>query len=136
MVSKWEMARTDIPLPEITAEEFDRSWTRFKYVALAKEWGEDKQLTIILTLLRRQLLDDYISLSEEEKSDMNTLKTTLAKRAGLVKDPLKEFQSRKQNQLEKVNSYLTDIKKLFSEAFPREPTTSGVLLTKFLTDLR
>ena len=125
------MARTDIPLPEITAEEFDRSWTRFKYVALAKEWGEDKQLTIILTLLRRQLLDDYISLSEEEKSDMNTLKTTLAKRAGLVKDPLmaaKEFQSRKQ----KVNSYLTDIKKLFSEAFPREPTTSGVLLTNDL----
>ena len=30
--------RLDIPLPEITVEEFQRSWMRFELVASAKGW--------------------------------------------------------------------------------------------------
>ena len=37
----------DVPLPEITTEEFERSWTRFKLVAAAKKWDAAKQLAIV-----------------------------------------------------------------------------------------
>lgn len=32
----------DIPLPEVTAEDFKRAWTRFELVAKAKEWEDAK----------------------------------------------------------------------------------------------
>ena len=83
------MNRVDIPLPEILSgsqEDFERSWTRFLFVAAAKEWDEEKQLKIIPTLLRGRLLDDYISLSADERDSMGTLKTNLAARAGLMRD--------------------------------------------------
>ena len=32
------MAQLDLPLPEITVADFQRSWTRFELVASAKEW--------------------------------------------------------------------------------------------------
>ena len=28
----------DIPLPELTTDDFQRAWTRFELVAKAKEW--------------------------------------------------------------------------------------------------
>ena len=40
------MAQWDIPLPEITAEDFDRLWARFELMAKAKEWNDAKQLTV------------------------------------------------------------------------------------------
>ena len=55
----------DIPLPEITIEDFCRAWTRFELVATAKERGEDKQLAIIPTFLLGRLVDYYIDLEEE-----------------------------------------------------------------------
>ena len=134
--------RLDIPLPEILSEnpeEFNRSWTQFTFVAAAKEWGEAKQLVILPTLLRGKLFDCYLSLSDGEKVDMETLKNSLSKRAGLKKDPLTaagQFQSRKQKPGEKVNSYITDLKKLFKEAYADEPLTSSILLQKFLSDLQ
>ena len=45
------MAQWDIPLPEITAADFDRSWGRFELVAKAKEWNDTRQLTVIPTSL-------------------------------------------------------------------------------------
>ena len=131
------MARPDIPLPEISTEspeEFERSWIRFTYVAAAKEWDDDKQMKVVPTLLRGQLLHDYISLSPQERVDLSTLKKNLAARAGLLIDPLtatKHFQARKQRQGERVN----DLKRLFKGAFPDEPVTSKILLNKFVSDL-
>ena len=133
------MARLDIPLPEIStssADKFDRSWT---YVATAKEWTQEKQLAVIPALLRGKLLDNYTSLSADEKVDMETLKINLAKRAGLLKTPVaaaKEFQEQRQNPQETVSSFLTDLKRLYTQAFPRELMDSLVLLQKFLSDLR
>ena len=79
---------TDIPLPEITIEDFRRAWTRFELVATVKKWGEDKQLAIIPTLLRGRLVDYYIDLEEEEKFSVQELGKSLKKRAGLMTDPL------------------------------------------------
>ena len=50
----------DLPLPELMAEDFQRSWTRFEFVAASKEWTTNKQLTVIPTLLRGKLIDYYM----------------------------------------------------------------------------
>ena len=49
----------DIPLPELTVENFKRAWTRFELVAKAKEWNAAKQLIVLPTLLRGKLVDYY-----------------------------------------------------------------------------
>ena len=36
------MAQMDLPLPEITMENFLHAWTRFELVAIAKEWNAGK----------------------------------------------------------------------------------------------
>ena len=41
----------DIPLPEITVEDFSRAWTQFELVSSAKAWEVDKQAAILPTLL-------------------------------------------------------------------------------------
>lgn len=134
------MARKlDLPLPEISAEsaqEFSRSWTKFTYVAAAKEWSEEKQLAVIPALLKGKLLDEYTSLLDEEKADMATLRSSLARRAGFLKDPYKQFQSRRQQPGETVSSYLADLKKLYKEAFPAGDQGASILLRKFMSDLR
>ena len=53
------MAQMELQLPELTAENFHRVWTRFELVAVAKEWNEAKQLAIVPTLLREKLIDFY-----------------------------------------------------------------------------
>ena len=73
----FEMAQWDITLPEIVAEDFERSWARFELVAKAKDWNDAKQLMIIPTLVRGKLLDYYLDLCEEEKSSMEALKRAL-----------------------------------------------------------
>ena len=125
-LARLQLARSDIPLPEISSasqQEYERSWTRFTFVAVAKEWDKEKQLKVIPTLLCGQLLDDYVSLSAEERPDVKTLKSNLGKRAGLRKDfvtATRQFRSRKQRQGERENRYLTDLKRLYNEAFPEE----------------
>ena len=120
---------TDIPLPEITIEDFRRAWTRFELVATAKKWGEDKQLAIIPTLLRGRLVDYYIDLEEEEKVSVQELGKSLKKRAGLMMD-------RSQEPQERVSDFATDLKKLFRLAYLEEAKSSSVLLQRFLTGLR
>ena len=35
------MATSNLPLPEITTDDFERSWTRFHLVAAASKWDDD-----------------------------------------------------------------------------------------------
>lgn len=133
------MAQWDIPLPEIVAEDFERSWARFELVAKAKEWNDAKQLTIIPTLVRGKLLDYYLDLCEEEKSSMEALQRALVGRAGLSADPLVaagKFMTRSQGTTESVVDYLAELRRLFKLAHPTESLDSTVLLQKFLTGLR
>ena len=48
----------DLPLPEITVEDFKRAWTHFELVADAKDWNENEQKVILPTLLCRKLVDN------------------------------------------------------------------------------
>lgn len=132
------MARLEVPLPEISPEDFDRSWARFELVAKAKEWGDEKQLAVLPTLLRGKLLDYYLDLSVDEKASLAALKTALVKRAGLGTDPLiaaREFMNRNQGDHETTADYMIALKKLFRQAHPTESRDSTVLLQKFLTGL-
>ena len=78
----------DLPLPEITVEEFPRAWTRFELVSAAKDWNAEKQASILPTLLRGKLVDYYVDLDAATKADLKLLKTALMKKAGLAQDPL------------------------------------------------
>ena len=126
----------ELPLPELLAEDFQRSWTRFKFVAAAQEWNANKQLTVIPTLLRGKLIDAYVELDNAIKSDLARLKAALQERAGKKEDPLvasRNFNQRKQDHSEKV---VDSLKKLYKSAYPGEAVTSTVLLQCFLTGLR
>ena len=67
----------DLPLPEITVEEFSRAWTRFELVSAAKEWNTEKQASIVPTLLRGKLVDYYVELDATTKADLKQLKMAL-----------------------------------------------------------
>ena len=132
------MATFDVPLPEITVEEFSRAWTRFKLVSSAKEWDADKQAAILPTLLREKLVDHYVDLDAATKADLQQLKTALLGKTGLAQDPLtagKSFIACCQRSGEKVADFASDLKKLFKQAYPKETLTSGILLQRFITGL-
>ena len=112
---------TDIPLPEITIEDFRRAWTRFELAATVKKWGEDKQLAIIPTLLHGRLVDYYIDL-EEEKVSIQELVKSLKKRVGLMKSGIDDRPTRR-------------CAEVFRLAYPEEEKSSSVLLQRFLTGL-
>ena len=129
----------DVPLPEITSEEFLRAWTRFELVASAKEWNEAKQKSVLPTLLRGKLVDYFVELSDETKADLQAVKQALMKKAGLVKDPLlagRLFITRDQGPSENVAEFAEELKKLFVQAYPAEALTSAILLQRFITGLR
>ena len=133
------MAQMELPLPELIVEDFQRGWTRFEFVATAKEWNANKQLAVIPTLLRGRLIDYYVELDDETKGDLKLLKVALQERAGTKEDPLlasKNFNQRSQGPDEKVNDYASALKKLFKIAYPEEAATSTVLLQRFVTGLR
>ena len=133
------MAQMELPLPELIVEDFQRGWTRFEFVAAAKEWNANKQLAVIPTLLRGRLIDYYVELDDETKRDLRLLKVALQERAGTKEDPLlasKNFNQRSQGPDEKVNDYASALKKLFKIAYPEEAATSTVLLQRFVTGLR
>ena len=128
----------DLPLPEITVDNFQRAWTRFELVATAKEWDDDKKKVILPTLLRGKLVDIYMTLSEETRGALLELKKTLMRQAGLLRDPLtasQSFMSRRQASGEKVSDFVVELQKLFTESYPGEATTSLILLQRFLTGL-
>ena len=130
---------SSLPLPEITTNDFERSWTRFHLVAAASKWDDKKKLLMLPALLRGKLVEIFISLSAEEKETL-TLKQALSDRAGITRDSLtsaKAFWERKQGAYESVRDYEIDLTRLFKEAYPNEDTTkSAVLLQGFLGGFR
>ena len=128
----------DLPLPEIAKEDFFRAWTRFELVATAKEWNPEKKAIVLLTLLRGKLVGIYIELSDTTRADLVEVRKALMSKAGLTKDPLvagKEFIARTQQSGETINAFAENLKILFSQAYPSEAPTSGILLQRFLTGL-
>ena len=124
------MAQLDLPLPEITVADFQRSWTRFELVASAKEWDAAKQKLILPTLLRGKLVDSYVALNESARETLVSIKKALMKSVGIARDPLtagQAFMCRHQGVGEAVRDYATDLKK-GSQASP-------ILLQRFLTGL-
>ena len=103
----------ELPLPEITTDDFVRAWSRFSLVAAAKKWDEAKQLEYLPTLLSGKLIDIYLELDEESKADMKTLRSALAEKAGLAQDALsaaRAFIERTQRPEEKVAHYASQLK--------------------------
>ena len=75
----------DFPLPEITANDFQRSWTRFELVASAKEWDEAKQKLILPILLRGKLVDVYVQLNETARVNLGNVKKALMEGVGIAR---------------------------------------------------
>ena len=133
------MAHDSIVLPEVSVENFEHAWKRFRLAAMAKQWQAEKQLQILPTLLRGNLVDYYMDLSEEEKKSLAGLKQALERKAGIKKDPLvaaKYFNSHHQDDRERVVDYAIQLRKAFKEAYPDESVGSAVLLQTFLSGLR
>ena len=78
----------DLLLLELVAEDFQCGRTRFEFVAAAKEWSANKQLTVIPTLLRGILIDYYVELDNATKNDLVLLKVALLDKSGKKEDPL------------------------------------------------
>ena len=128
----------ELPLSELVTEDFKRGWMRFELVATAKGWDAAKQLAVIPTLLRGKLIDYYVELPNDTKSDLGCLKAALQDRAGVKVDALvasKFFTQRNQGPEEKVKDFASTLKQLFKDAYPAESIASAVLLQHFLTGL-
>ena len=133
------MATMDLPLPEVTVENFDRAWMQFGLVAKAIIWGDNKQLAILPTLLRGKLIDYFMELRDEDKTDLPTLKAALSKRAGLTKDSLESarlFEDQNQGHTEKVSDYSSGLMRLFRQAYPDVDKKSPILLQCFVMGLQ
>ena len=133
------MAQDSIILPEISADNFEHAWKRFRLAAVAKQWQAEKQLLILPTLLRGNLVDYYMDLGEDEKRSLEDVKQALERKAGIKKDPVvaaRYFNSRYQDDRERVMDYATQLRKAFKEAYPEEDVGSAVLLQTFLSGLR
>ena len=128
----------DLPLPELTVNNFSRTWTQFKLVATAKQWDKARQFMILPTLLRERLLDYYVELDTDQKGSLRALKTALMMKAGIGQDPLtagRAFGTRRRGPQERAADFATALLKLFFQAYPEENVTSSILLQQFLTGL-
>eukprot|EP00731_Ephydatia_muelleri_P037182 Em0411g3a len=100
--------KVNIPLPDITCEDFESSWIRFELVAAAKEWSQEKQALILPTLLRGKLVECYVELEADTKKAVNYVKEELVKRLRLCREPLeagKLFMTRSQLERERVTEF-------------------------------
>eukprot|EP00731_Ephydatia_muelleri_P033914 Em0041g27a len=85
---------------------------------MAKQWQAEKQLLILPTLLRGNLVDYYLDLGEDEKRSLEDVKQALERKAGIKKDPIvaaRYFNSRYQDDRERVMDYATQLRKAFKE---------------------
>ena len=48
------MAQDSIILPEISADNFEHAWKRFRLAAVAKQWQAEKQLLTVMPRFARQ----------------------------------------------------------------------------------
>lgn len=93
---------------ETTMEDFERSWIHFDLVTATKKWGNTKQLATVPALLCVKLIDFFVELNEEDRTNMKSLKKALSAKAGLARDPIssaKSFNVRKQGQDKKVADF-------------------------------
>ena len=119
----------DLPLPEITTEEFHQAWTRFELVANAKEWNDDRKKVVLPTLLRGKLVEYYMEANDAIRGDLAALKIFLMTKVGLVRDPLTSsqlFMTRSQHSGERILDFVSDLKKLFKEDYSTEDYTSTI----------
>eukprot|EP00731_Ephydatia_muelleri_P033860 Em0040g10a len=131
--------KVNIPLPDITCEDFESSWICFELVAAAKEWSQEKQALILPTLLRGKLVECYVELEADTKKAVNYVKEELVKRLRLCREPLeagKLFMTRSQLERERVMEFAMQLKKLFKQAYPEEDSTSSILLQRFVMGLK
>ena len=82
------IVQRDLPLTEITKEDFLCAWTHFELVAAAKEGNAAKRATVLPTLLHGILVDIFIKLSEKGRADLKELRKALMSKVGLTKDLL------------------------------------------------
>ena len=109
----------ELPLSEPLTEDFKWGWRHFEFIAAAKQWSAEKQLVVILTLLRGKLIDNYVKWPEATKADLGRLKAVLQDRAGIKEDPLiisKQFNQQNQELKEKVKDFASTLKLLFKDA--------------------
>ena len=123
-----------IPLPEITCEDFQTTWTHFELVAAAKEWNAEKQALILPTLFRGKLVECYMELETETKK--KSIKDELTRLCREQLEAGKLFMVRSQQEQEKVTEFAMNLKKLFKQAYPEESSASGILLQRFLMGLK
>ena len=88
---------------ELIVEDFQCSWTRFKFVVAAKDWNANKQLAIIPTLLRGRLIDYYVEMDGTTNDDLKLLKAALVlqEQTDMEEDPLlasRNFKQRNQGR--------------------------------------
>ena len=74
--SQIRIAQMDLPLPEITKEDFLRVWTQFELVTTAKDWNAAKRAMVLPTFLRGKLVNISIELSDETRDDLVEVKGT------------------------------------------------------------
>lgn len=65
------MAQLELPLPELLVEDFQWGWTDFEFIATMKEWNAAKKMAVVPTLQRDKLIDYYIELPDEIKSNID-----------------------------------------------------------------
>lgn len=113
--------KMNIPLPDITCEDFESAWIRFELVAAAKGWTLEKQVLILPTLLRGKLVECYVELEGDAKKTVKLVKEELTKRLRLCPEPLEAerlFIMHSQLEVEKVAEFAMRLKKLFKQAYP------------------
>ena len=98
------MAQDSIILPEISADNFEHAWKRFRLAAVAKQWQAEKQLLILPTLLRGNLVDYYMDLGEDEKRSLEDVKQALERQLRHMLERMsKKFESFEQ-QLKELDA--------------------------------
>ena len=82
------MTQFHLPLPEIAVDNFERGWEKFSPGYRYEGTGRaEMHIPVLPALLRRNLVDYFLEISEEGKASLEKLKTAVAERAGLSTDP-------------------------------------------------
>ena len=123
----------DIPLPEITIEDFHQAWTRFEWWLQRRNGVKTSswlsfQLEVgglLYRLGRRKAFRPGALEITQEESRIDDGPT---RRCAEVSIPSQKPQ-------ERVSDFATDLKKLFGLVYPEGAKSSSVLLWRFLTGL-
>ena len=125
--------------PKMTVNNYENVWRQVLAYAKHNNWGDERILTFVPTILDDFLFDAFETLSTKQCSTVLLLKKNLGEVSGAFSNtkqsPAQLFMSRNQNGEESVQPYAIELKKLFLKAFPTEKMTSNVLLERFVSGL-